>query len=197
MKIYIVNILPEALKNKLDNFCSFLLHKREKYELFSEEYGLHIVEHDNNSNSNSNNSNNKETQIYKIESTFDTSYHMLKDYTSSFGATTNSKNSTVVVDLLFDLTDYVKIDVISQLPTKYVLTKMTKFVYKFNKKSKWEFVIECIRETNTELLEKEWIPINFYFSYKYSANEPKITDLQNLDDLLFQEEINVFLTHLN
>ncbi len=193
MKIYIVNILPEALKNKLDNFCSFLLHKREKYELFSEEYGLHIVEHDNNSS-------NKETQIYKIESNFDTSYHMLKDYTSSFGATTtatNSKNSTVVVDLLFDLTDYVKIEVVSQLPTKYVLTKMTKFVYKFNKKSKWEFVIECIRETNTELLEKEWIPINFYFFYKYSANEPKITDLQKLDDLLFQEEINVFLTHLN
>ena len=184
MKIYIVNILPEALKNKLDNFTSFLSHKREKYELFSEEYGLHIVETNRNN----------EPQIYKIESTFDTSYHMLKDYASS---NCNSKNATEVVDLLFDLTNYVKIDIVSQLPTKYVLTKMTSFVYKFNKKSKWTFVIECIRETNMELLEKEWIPINFYFSYKYSANETKITDLQKLDDLLFQEEINVFLTHLN
>lgn len=181
MKIYIVNILPESLKNKLDKFSLFLLHKREKSEIFSEEYGLHIVEREKP---------NGEQNIYKIESIFDTSYHMLKDYDA------NTKNA---VDLLFDLTNYVKVDVVSQLPTKYVLTKITCFVYQFNKKSKWDFIIECIRETNPDLLEKEWIPINFYFSYKYSKNEPTITNtnLQNLDELLFQDEINVFLTHLN
>jgi len=70
-------------------------------------------------------------------------------------------------------------------------------VYKSNKKSKWSLIIECIRETNIEILEKEWIPINFYFEYNYSKNEEFITNLQNPDNLLFQEEINMFLTHLN
>jgi hypothetical protein len=83
------------------------------------------------------------------------------------------------------------------LPTKYILTKITQFVYKSNKSSKWSLIIDCIRETNIEILEKEWIPINFYFEYNYSKNEELITNLQNHDNLLFQEEINMFLTHLN
>ena len=187
MKIYIVNVLPEIIKNKLDNFSSLLVNKREKYEINSEEYGLHIVEHPF-----ANNNNNKEQpKIYKIESTFDTNYHLMKDC--------NFPNNHVNynVDLLFDLTKYVQVPVVSQLPTKYVLTKITQFVYKSNKKSKWSLIIECIRETNIEILEKEWIPINFYFEYNYSKNEELITNLQNHDNLLFQEEINMFLTHLN
>lgn len=180
MKIYITNVAPETIKNKLDKFEMFLLYKREKYELFSEEFGLHIIENVD--------SEKQPQKIYKVETNFDTNYHLMKDYKSDINST---------VDLLFDLTNYVLIPVVSQLPTKYVLTKITQFEYKINKKSNWRLIIECIRETNMELLEKEWIPINYYFLYEYSKNEAKITNMQNYDNLLFQSEINMFLSHLN
>ena len=57
--------------------------------------------------------------------------------------------------------------------------------------------IKKAQDLRIEILEKEWIPINFYFEYNYSKNEEFITNLQNPDNLLFQEEINMFLTHLN
>lgn len=191
MKIYIVNVLPEIIKNKLDNFSSLLISKREKYEINSEEYGIHIIEHSCSFTNNKNNNEQLQPKIYKIESTFETSYHLMKDC--------NFPNNHVNynVDLLFDLTNYVKVPVVSQLPTKYILTKITQFEYKLNKKSKWSLIIDCIRETNMELLEKEWVPINYYFEYNYSKNEELITNIQNPDNLLFQEEINMFLTHLN
>ena len=37
----------------------------------------------------------------------------------------------------------------------------------------------------------------YYFLYEYSKNEAKITNMQNYDNLLFQSEINMFLSHLN
>ena len=185
MKIYITNVAPETIKNKLDKFELFLVHKREKYELFSEEFGLHIIENVD--------SEKQPQKIYKVETNFDTNYHLMKDYKSDI----NTNINTNTVDLLFDLTNYVLIPVVSQLPTKYVLTKITQFEYKINKKSNWRLIIECIRETNMELMEKEWIPINYYFLYEYSKNEAKITNMQNYDNLLFQSEINMFLSHLN
>ena len=66
MKIYITNVAPETIKNKLNKFEMFLVHKREKYELFSEEFGLHIIENVD--------SEKQPQKIYKVETNFDTNY---------------------------------------------------------------------------------------------------------------------------
>jgi hypothetical protein len=91
--------------------------------------------------------------------------------------------------LLVDQTNYVQIPVVSQFPVNYVLTKMTCFEYCINKKSGLKMTIECLEE-NISSLDKEFIPINFYFTSSNSSNFNK------MDNNLL-EEINMFLLELN
>jgi hypothetical protein len=97
--------------------------------------------------------------------------------------------------LLVDKTVYVHIPVVSQFPVDYILTKMICFEYQITKsksKTSLKLVVECLEETN-KILEKELIPINFYFSGSSGSSGSSI----NLTDEILLEEINVFLLELN
>ena len=100
--------------------------------------------------------------------------------------------SSDCIDLLFDKTEYVDQDVISQLPVNYMLTKLTCFEYVLHSNStsqnKIKLTIECIIENNT-LMDKVIAPVNYYFSCLSNKNNIDIDD-----NLL--EEINVFLSEL-
>jgi hypothetical protein len=167
MKIYIVNITPQSLKNKIKNMVeSFEYNEKITYELHSQDFGLHILEDD---------------KMYLNESTFKSDYELIKGYTIS--------DCLIKYDLLIDKQERKNIPVISQLPVNYIITKFHIFEFKNNKKSNLTLKIECIEEV--ENFERKLIPVNFYFNYK---NEEKILDL---NDAFFQEEFNVFLSMLN
>lgn len=175
MKIYVTDIFPSSLKNKLTNLREYLSDTISRYEIVSEEYGIHIIEDD---------------AIYRVEPNFKPDIHLVK------------QSDSITNDLLIDNTNYKMIPVVSQLPFNYILTKMTIYEYKVSKKSKMKMVIECLNEpvstnvffanakkngpANTETIV---IPINFYFVY----DDVKI----DLTDRFVKEEINVFLSHLN
>jgi hypothetical protein len=160
IKIYVTNIPPSTLN--LLKLEKFLLSKDgyKKYELVSEEFGTHIIEKE---------------KMYRIEPNLNMELHLIN----------NHKNDKLY-PLLIDKTEYVHIPVISQFPVDYILTKMICFEYKINKKSGLKLIIDCLEETN-KLLEKELIPINFYF-LSSSINQS--------EDILL-EEINMFLLELN
>lgn len=170
MKIYITDIFPSSLKNKLTKINEYLSNTISRYEIVSEEYGIHIIEGD---------------KIYRIEPNFKPDIQLSKQY---------MKN-----DLLIDNTNYKLIPVVSQMPYNYILTKITIHEYQVCKKSKLKLVVECLNEpvpTNVFFSKKQQsaidttvIPINFYFVY----NESKI----DLTDQFLKEEFNVFLSHLN
>jgi len=170
MKIYITDIFPSSLKNKLTNIREYLSNTISRYEIVSEEYGIHIIEGDT---------------IYRIEPNFKPDMQLIKD--------------TLKNELLIDNTDYKMIPVVSQLPYNYILTKITIHEYQVCKKSKLKLVVECLNEpvqTNVFFSKKNQgnidttsIPINFYFVY----NDAKL----DLTDQFLKEEINVFLSHLN
>ena len=181
MKIYITNIPPSSIKSNIGKIEPFLINKNgfKKYEIFSEEFGTHIIE-----NKPGNNNNNCDQIIYRIEPTTKMDLHLTKNYNG--------------YDLLFDKTEYVNIPVVSQFPVNYTLTKLTCFEYLFNKGLKTKYkddtefklVIECVIETNS-LMEKDIIPINFYFS----CSESKSNKSNNIDNNLL-EKINMFLLEL-
>ena len=170
MKIYITDIFPSSLKNKLTNIREYLSNTISRYEMVSEEYGIHIIEGDT---------------IYRIEPNFKPDMQLIKTFFSN--------------ELLIDNTDYKMIPVVSQLPYNYILTKITIHEYQVCKKSKLKLIIECLNEpvhTNVFFSKKNQgnidttvIPINFYFVY----NDVKI----DLTDQFLKEEFNVFLSHLN
>jgi hypothetical protein len=167
MKIYIVNIAPQSLKNKIKNMVeSFEYNEKITYELHSQDFGLHILE---------------DEKIYLKESTFKSDYELIKGYSIS--------DCLIKYDLLIDKQEIKNIPVISQLPVNYIITKFHIFEFKNNNKSNLTLKIECIEEV--ENFERKLIPVNFYFNYK---NEDKILDL---NDAFFQEEFNVFLSMLN
>lgn len=170
MKIYITDIFPSSLKNKLTNIREYLSDTISRYEMVSEEYGIHIIEGDT---------------IYRIEPNFKPDMQLIKTFFSN--------------ELLIDNTNYKMIPVVSQLPYNYILTKITIHEYQVCKKSKLKLVVECLNEpvqTNVFFSKKNQgnidttvIPINFYFLY----NDAKI----DLTDHFLKEEFNVFLSHLN
>ena len=170
MKIYITDIFSSTLKNKLTNIREYLSNTISRYEMVSEEYGIHIIEGDT---------------IYRIEPNFKPDMQLIKTFFSN--------------ELLIDNTDYKMIPVVSQLPYNYILTKITIHEYQVCKKSKLKLIIECLNEpvhTNVFFSKKNQgnidttvIPINFYFVY----NDVKI----DLTDQFLKEEFNVFLSHLN
>jgi hypothetical protein len=179
MKIYVTNIPPSSIKPNFEKMEKYLINKNgyKKYELFSEEFGTYVIEDNNNKN----NKNDKKTysqKIYRIEPIFNTDLHLIKNYNG--------------YDLLFDKTEYVDQDVISQLPVNYMLTKLTCFEYVLHTEStsqnKIKLTIECIIENNT-LMDKVIAPVNYYFSCLSNKNNIDIDD-----NLL--EEINVFLSEL-
>lgn len=170
MKIYITDIFPSSLKNKLTKINEYLSNTISRYEMVSEEYGIHIIESDT---------------IYRIEPNFKPDIQFSK--------------GTLYNDLLIDNTNYKLIPVVSQLPYNYILTKITIHEYQVCKKSKLKLVVECLNEPvstnmffskkNQSTIDTTVIPINFYFVY----NESKI----DLTDQFLKEEFNVFLSHLN
>ena len=98
MKIYIVNIIPQSLKNKIKNMMeSFEYNEKITYELHSQDFGLHILEDD---------------KIYLKESTYNHDYELIKGYSLPDGG-----NS---MDLLIDKHETNNIPVISQLPVNYI-----------------------------------------------------------------------------
>ena len=169
MKIYITDILPSSLKNKLTNLQEYLTKTVAKYELSSEDYGLHYIENDS---------------MYRLEPNFNPDFRINKDI---------FKN-----EIFIDNTDYKMISVVSQLPVDYILTKMTLYEYQISKKSKLKLVIECLNEPikknvffqqNNQPQVSNHVPFNFYFVY----NDNKI----DLSDQFIKEEFNVFLSGLN
>jgi hypothetical protein len=127
----------------------------------SEEFGMHVIEKE---------------KMYRVEPTLNMDLHLINNF--------NGYN------LLVDKTKYIHIPIVSQIPVNYILTKMTCFEYvSSDKKNGLKLVVECLEETN-EILDKEIIPINFYFSFNSSSNS------LDIDNNLLQE-INMFLLELN
>jgi hypothetical protein len=176
MRIYVTNVPPSSIKSNIKRIEPFLINKNgfKKYEIFSEEFGTHIIE-------NKPNNKNLDQSIYRIEPITKMDLHLTKNYNG--------------YDLLFDKTEYVNIPLVSQFPVNYTLTKLTCFEYSTNKSlntkckadSDFKLVIECVIETNS-LMEKDIIPINFYFSSPESKSN-------NIDNNLL-EKINMFLLEL-
>lgn len=120
MKIYIVKYNPLLFKANMSKIEHLLVNKILKNEIYSERYGLQIIENNN---------------IYQIESKFETKME-IKKYND--------------MDLLLDCTTYNANNVISQLPIGYILSKNLYFEYKINKQSKLKLIVKCINERNEE-----------------------------------------------
>jgi len=176
MKIYISNIFPSTIKNKLTNLKDLQTNSFDKFELASEDYGIHYIEKSKGNNDN----------IYRCEPNFEPKFQLIKNF-----GPTNS-------DLFIDKTKYVYCPVVSQLPVNYTLTKLTILEYQTSKKAKLKLVIECLKEpvvigsyfSPDKHMGEELVPINFYLVYD------ELTNL-DLSDQFFQEEFNMFLSHLN
>ena len=195
MKIYITNIFPFLIKDKLTNIQNLLINPNgtNKHELISSEFGSHFIEEDIKGN----------TSIYRIEPNFNPRFQLVKGYNNGSGTGTKNKNNTN--DLLLDYTKHTHCPVVSQLPTEYILIKMVVFEYKTNPKSKLKLVVEYLKEpaignyfsTNKHIGEY-MVPINFYFDYNYNYDSKHESNYEiDLTDPFFQEEINMFLSHLN
>ena len=136
MRIYISNILPSTLTNKINKLTNYfdIVEETTKYEIYSKEFGLHIID---------------KKQLKHVETSFTTDYELIKGYNG--------------LDLLIDKMEYNYIPVLSQLPVNYISTKIYELKFKLHKKSKLTLIIDCIEETHN--FEKNLIPINFYFNY--------------------------------
>lgn len=118
MKIYLPDILPKTLNNKINKLKNIKEPKIENYcEIISEDLGIMYI------NETTNN-------IYCLETTFNTNYKLIKKYDGKH-------------DLLVDYTQYNKIPVVSQLPTDYVLTKIREHKYSL---SNLTLVVEFLEE---------------------------------------------------
>jgi hypothetical protein len=138
MRIYIVNISPQSIKNKINNLSSLFgePEKTIRNEICSKEFGISIIE---------------ENTIKHIETTFKTEYDLIKGY----------KNC----DLLVDKTIYTLIPLVSQFPVNYISSKYIELKFKINTKSKLALIVECFEETNKLNYSLELIPVNYYFNY--------------------------------
>jgi hypothetical protein len=155
MKIYIANMNINNIKKNIEKLDNYCINKQGTiiYELYSNDSEIYIIE---------------ESKIYKIEN-INENYELLKSYNN--------------YDLLIDYTSNSKKELLSQLPLNYILTKITRYEFKINKKSNLSLIIEYKLDlANNDLYD-------FYFIY----NEKKI-DMKNM---FFQEEFNMFLFYLN
>jgi hypothetical protein len=136
MRIYIVNIPPKSIKDKINKLTSLfgISEKSIRYEICSKEFGINIIE---------------DQKISHIESTFKQNYEMIKGYNKC--------------DLLIDKTQYNKIPIVSQLPVNYIISKYIELKIKSSNKSKLSLIIESFEEPqNFEIVT---LPVNFYFEY--------------------------------
>ena len=142
MKIYIPNILPINIKDKMDELTKITRPiERQIVELTSSEFGKMIINNDT---------------TYMIESTFNNDYELIKNY--QYDDTDN------YVDLLVDKTKYSQVPMISQYPVKFILVNKTEYSYK-KPKSKLSLVIECVKE-DKDFMTTSMVPIDFYFIYE-------------------------------
>ena len=142
MKIYIPNILPINIKDKMDELTKITRPiERQIVELTSSEFGKMIINNDT---------------TYMIESTFNNDYELIKNY--QYNDTDN------YVDLLVDKTQYSQVPMISQYPVKFILVNKTEYSYK-KPKSKLSLVIECVKE-DKDFMTTSMVPIDFYFIYE-------------------------------
>jgi len=142
MKIYIPNILPINIKDKMDELTKITRPiERQIVELTSSEFGKMIINNDT---------------TYMIESTFNNDYELIKNY--QYNDTDN------YVDLLVDKTQYSQVPMISQYPVKFILVNKTEYSYK-KPKSKLSLIIECVKE-DKDFMTTSMMPIDFYFIYE-------------------------------
>lgn len=141
MKIYISNILPCSLNNKLDKLCVQFGEPKSKvkYEINSKEFGLIIIEEQN---------------ISHIESTFKTDYELIKNY----------NNYDLLVDKTYSIVNNTKNPLKSQFPVNYIHTRFIQLYFKIHNKSKLTLIINYLEEPDNNF-ELTKIPVDFYFNY--------------------------------
>lgn len=155
MKIYILNLLPINVNlHKLLN--SSLQHKLTNYnELISKEDGIYII---------------NQNKCFRIEPTFNEKYNVIKDFVSLTNKPYN---------LLVDTTNIKTLEVYSQLPTNYILNKITEYVFYQEQKSEIKLVLKYLENKI----------IDFYLLY----NNQEL----DLSNIFIKNEINMFLSLLN
>jgi hypothetical protein len=161
MKIYIPTISLSNIKKNLYKFDDFHKEIMNIYEINSLDYGLHIL---------------NDSGLYRLEPNFDDNIKLIKNFNNH--------------DILLDMTKDKLIPVLSQMPTKYILTKIQNIEYKANHKTKLKLIIKYIDNKPDNLATSpDKVPVDFYFIYN---NE-------NFDllDIFLQEELNMFLSLLN
>lgn len=164
MKIYVPNIALTNIKNNIHKLEKYRVNKSTFYELNSLDYGIHIIDNNN---------------LYRIEPNFEENVKLIKKF--------NGRD-----DLLLDMTEEKRIPVFSQMPTKYILTKIIKFEFTQSSKSKLKLIINCInsgQQLNNLDISNTEEPIDFYF-----LNDDSNIDMTNA---FFQDELNMFLSILN
>jgi hypothetical protein len=177
MKIYITNIDLNNIKNNINKLSNFLTNKNGiiYIELCSEEHGIYIID---------------DSSIYKLEHNSNEKYELIRNYNG--------------FDLLVEYSENNKKQVLSQLPTNFILTKKLIFEYKIVSKSNLSLVLECIElntneinitETNKSIdyinilnTDCNLDVIDFYFIYK--------NDNLDIKNIFLQEELNMFLFNL-
>lgn len=156
-----IHYKPENMN--IEYIQKYFIKSSNKIELDSLDFGRNIIELNN---------------IYRIEPNFNMKYEIKEKYYKNY-------------DLIIDYTIYNKIKVLSQLPSKYIYTKITTFEYKINDNSNLKLYIEFVKDIdslNKDILNNNILkPIHFYFEY----NENKLFNEDNIN-----EEINEFLSLL-
>ena len=161
MKIYFPHILPKSLIYVLP-YLDKKLHKQQTKhitEICSEEDGIFFIDGKN---------------IVRLEPSYKTDY--------IFDIKFNEQ------PIVIDNTKYTYINILSQLPINYILSKVIQLEYTlYSNQKDMKLIIQCI-EDNTNAGDK-LIPINFFINH-----EEEQLDLSNCFVI---EKINMFLSHLS
>lgn len=119
----------------------------------------------------------QEDKIYRHEPEFNPQYEIIREFNG--------------YDLLIDKSKSKLLPVVSQMPINYIITKFKVYEYKIDKKTDLKFIIKCIKTPTTHIknINNCEEVCDFYFEYEN-------TNL-DLTDIFFQDQINMFLSHLN
>lgn len=169
MKVYISNILPKELSKKdiqtiIEKIIkkSLYIETKEIIELFSKENGYYKIDN---------------REIYKIIPVFKQNFEQIKNFEN-----TN-------LDLLFDLTEYKYIKVLSHCPHEYIYTKILEKTYKLINTSTISLKIFYIHSDKDNTI----VPIDYYIEIDTTKNN-YIKDF--LDNLFLKEDFNMLLSGL-
>lgn len=86
------------------------------------------------------------------------------------------------INMIIDLSE-TKTTIVNQIPVNYTILNTLTQNYQINARSKIKFVIDFVLTKNME-----YKPYNFYFD---------VSDDIDINGVIFKEDINVFLFHLN